>query len=648
FRPGQEQAIMRILSGKSTLVTLSTGTGKSLCYQLPAYLYSNREPCISLIISPLVSLMEDQVTGLPAFLKAACLHTNQTKGQREKVMESVKAGNLNFLLVSPEAVVAGEKSSGFGSLLRQLPPIAFACIDEAHCVSQWSHNFRPSYLKICRVLRERLSVNVVLGLTATATRSTSDSIIQHLSIPDGRNGIISDVPLPNNLTLTVSKDVNRDQALLALLMSDRFKEFKSIIVYCTRRETCERVATFLRTCLKNDGVYQDNNKKRKRYSVYAEAYHAGMAAGRRKSIQKSFMSGELRIVVATVAFGMYGINKSDIRAVIHYNMPMSFESYVQEVGRAGRDGLPAHCHVFLDFQDEDELKRHIYANVIDRHVIRKLLQRCFIPCSCTTTCPKHEVAFAIQDTVQALDIPEENIETLLCYLELHDKRFVQLLSHVYINCKIISYNGPNEIRKAGKDCPPLAMALALHKNVKEENQNILEFPVVEVASAMGWDSGICKHKLKNLEWTNVNGQSKRSQLNVEFSTLGFHLLAPGNLSPSELDEALDDLYAHVQEQQRISLLQLHAISSTLVKAAKPTFKMCILDEEVIKSDTRSLVWMYRDNSFTGRAVARIFHGIQSPNYPAFIWGKCKFWRLHIGSDFNAICLIATKEILRMR
>lgn len=316
-------AIMRILSGKSTLVTLSTGSGKSLCYQLPAYLYAKRESCISLIISPLVSLMEDQVTDIPHFLKASCLHTNQSKTQREKIKQSILTGNINVLLVSPEAVVAGEKASGrvlynlsfgnetntiftgFGSFLRKLPPIAFACIDEAHCLSQWSHNFRPSYLMICHILRERLGVHTILGLTATATQVTCDSIIEHLQIPDGKNGIISDKPLPDNLRLTVSKDANRDLALLKLLSSDKFKYLQSIIIYCTRREECERLAGFLRTSLRSEGdvIKQTTDKKRKRIDVQAEPYHAGMSSTRRKSVQKAFMSGQLRIVVATVAFG---------------------------------------------------------------------------------------------------------------------------------------------------------------------------------------------------------------------------------------------------------------------------------------------------------------------------------------------------------
>lgn len=163
---------MRILSGLSTLVTLSTGSGKSLCYQLPAFLYRKYRKCIILVISPLVSLMEDQVHGVPNFLNAQCLHTNQNKTKQDKTMEMIKSGKVDILLVSPEAIVASEKSTGFGSLMQQLPPIAFACIDEAHCVSQWSHNFRPSYLMVCRVLRERLKIKTILGLTATATIQT--------------------------------------------------------------------------------------------------------------------------------------------------------------------------------------------------------------------------------------------------------------------------------------------------------------------------------------------------------------------------------------------------------------------------------------------------------------------------------------------
>lgn len=211
------------------------------------------------------------------------------------------------------------------------------------------------------------------------------------------------------------------------------------------------------------------------------------------------LTGQLRIVVATVAFGM-GINKQDIQAVIHYNMPRNFECYVQEVGRAGRNGLPAHCHLFLDSDGEDlsELRRHIYADSVDRHIIRKLLQRVFVPCRCLriaqlfedvdfdedfagkgssiqvsnateeplteeehlgsrentaktqVNCPGHEVAFSIDETVKALDLPQENISTLLCYLELHPRQWIKVMPVVYTMCKVLSYKGPRALKAAAK------------------------------------------------------------------------------------------------------------------------------------------------------------------------------------------------------
>ncbi|PNF41052.1 hypothetical protein B7P43_G07676 [Cryptotermes secundus] len=653
--------------------------------------------------------------------------------QQQKVMELAKSGRLNILLVSPEAVVSGERTTGFGRILKELPGIAFACIDEAHCVSQWSHNFRPSYLVLCKVLREKLGVKTVLGLTATATKATCASIVTHLNIPDGQQGIIKGVPLPDNLILSVSRDEFRDQALVSLLQGKRFKSCQSIIIYCTRREECERLARLIRTCLQ-DHKRPESNRVGRMLSWNAEPYHAGLSAARRKQVQKAFMSGKLRIVVATVAFGM-GINKQDIQAVIHYNMPLNFECYVQEVGRAGRNGLPAHCHLFLDSDggDLNELRRHIYGNSVDHHIIRKLLQRVFVPCKCVriaqlfegvdfdedfagkesaiqvrngieeplneeehhgskgspvqnrVNCPGHEVAFSVDETVKTLDLPQENISTMLCYLELHCKQWIKVMPLVYTMCKVVSYKGPRALKAAAKLSPPLAMAIALDqkRGISHNGSSKIEFPVVEIASAIGWDSGTVKQHLKNLEWSKVNDMWRRTGISVELYELGFRVLAPGNLCPSELDVALDTLHGHVKNLEKCSLQQLKTMFKMLTSVSYVDCFECrdevdkdrnenlkimireyfeqehsnveaeteeekLINEEQVVADVRSLVCMYRDTNFTGRAVARIFHGIPSPCFPAQVWGRCRFWRAHLKSNFNLICKVAAKEILHLR
>ncbi|XP_067650989.1 ATP-dependent DNA helicase Q4-like [Haliotis asinina] len=409
FRPGQEETIKRILSGLSTLVVLSTGGGKSLCYQLPAYIYGQRSRCLTLVVSPLVSLMEDQVTGLPPGVRGACLHANMTKAQRDGIIAAVNDGSVHFLLMSPEAIVGGGGTmNGAFPPPDKLPPIPFVCIDEAHCLSEWSHNFRPSYLRLCKVLRERYGVKCFLGLTATATKSTAQDVAKHLGIEDVERATVRGLPIPKNLVLSVSQDENRDEALVQLLQGDRFRECQSIIIYCTRRELTNRVATLLRTCLKekevdlNEGAEQPKEKgKKKKFSV-AESYHAGLTPAQRKRVQKNFMSGQLRIVVATVAFGM-GLDKSDVRAVIHYNMPKSFEGYVQEIGRAGRDGKTSHCHLFLDPEGKDlsELKRHTYGNTVDRFALKKLVQQVFKKCRCLDI---HQARQNSQNTLYVLMI----------------------------------------------------------------------------------------------------------------------------------------------------------------------------------------------------------------------------------------------------
>ena len=682
FRPGQEETISRILAGKSSLALLATGTGKSLIYQLPAYMYRERSACITLVVSPLVSLMEDQVSGLPSFLKAAALHYNMTATQKEKVVESVKSGKLHFLLVSPESLAGG--GGMFGSLLPSLPPIAFVCIDEAHCVSHWSHNFRPSYLRLCRIIRDKLGVATILGLTATAPESLTRSVASRLGV--AMEDVVRGPLLPGNLTLTVSRDRDRDRALLEMLgETGSLGECESVIVYCTRREECERLATHIRTHLQT----RDIKPGKSRLSCTAEPYHAGLSAYKRKTVQAAFMAGKLRVVVATVAFGM-GIDKSDIRAIVHHNMPRSFESYIQEIGRAGRDGLPARCHLFLDSRGGDvrELKRHIFGNSVDRFTLRTFLAAALSrQPKCETNREYQEVAVSVASLVEELDLPEENISTLLCYLEDYSPPLVNVSNHVYCNAKVQCYGGPRQLRQVAARCPPLAAAIALLRQRGDdlEAASSVEFHVVDVSARMGWDSAIVKKELKNLEWTSGLTGWKKSGVMVEFSDLGFHFHAKTGLTEPEMDSVLEELYRKVETRERTELWGLVRLGKafTLVAWDKETeaggqqeqersdkLKLFIKEyftetereipdklppmepcqsEDTVRADIRSFVCTHSEHAWNGRAVARIFHGIQSPNFPAKQWGRVfRFWRKHLDTDFNLLVKFATEEILHMR
>uniref|UniRef100_A0ABM5GD06 DNA 3'-5' helicase n=1 Tax=Pogona vitticeps TaxID=103695 RepID=A0ABM5GD06_9SAUR len=767
FRPGQEAAVMRILSGLSTLVILSTGMGKSLCYQLPAYLYSKRSKCITLVISPLVSLMDDQVSGLPRCLKAVCLHSNMSKNQRVAALEKVKAGKVHVLLLSPEALVGGGLS-GSSCLppANQLPPVAFACIDEAHCVSEWSHNFRPCYLRLCKVLRDRLGVHCFLGLTATATLSTAQDVAHHLGIPEGEGIAGRSTAVPSNLHLSVSTDKDKDQALVSLLRGERFGRLDSIIVYCTRREETARIAALIRTCLQGVVLQEEPSRaeepqedddssvagKRKKAKAQkgirrplkwiAEAYHAGMSAAERRRVQNNFMSGQLRVVVATVAFGM-GLDKSDVRGVIHYNMPKNFENYVQEIGRAGRDGQAAHCHLFLDPEGEDlhELRRHIYADTVDFFTVKRLVQKVFPRCKCRElhqkqqelhkdgevndadmlallegsrneeqpdpdngqprVCYKHERALPIQQTVEALDFREEGIETLLCYLELHPHhRWVELLHPTLSSCRVVCYGGPPELRKAARRCPPLAVCLAQQrlKGISHAQASSVDFDVVELADSMGWEVLPVKRALRQLQWSvqrkNGSHVPGKSGILVEFSELSFHLRSYGDLTDEEMDSVCDFLHRRVKEREKAALRQLQECFQAFQSVAFPASASCsdcsggersallkallrdyfekdvvceeedpdlLYDEpgakrfqdvkvqdweEPIRADIRHFLSIRQDEKFTGRAVARILHGIGSPCYPAQVYGRDRrFWRKYLRFDFNKIMRLATEEIV---
>ncbi|XP_055288320.1 ATP-dependent DNA helicase Q4 [Moschus berezovskii] len=717
FYPGQERVVMRILSGVSTLLVLPTGAGKSLCYQLPALLYFRRSPCLTLVISPLMSLMDDQLSGLPPGLKGACIHSGMTKKQRDSALQKARAARVQVLMLSPEALVG----AGASTLLSQLPPVAFACLDEAHCLSQWSHNFRPCYLRVCQTLRDRMGVHCFLGLTATATRSTALDVAWHLGVTE-ESVLRGPATIPANLHLSVSSDRDPDQALVTLLQSDRFRALDSVIIYCHRREDTERVAALLRTCLREA---RDPGPHGQALEAVAEAYHAGLCSQERRRVQRAFMEGRVRVVVATVAFGM-GLDRPDVRAVLHLGLPPSFESYVQAVGRAGRDRQPAHCHLFLRPQGQDlwELRRHVHANAVDFLAVKRLVQRVFPPCTCarqppeqeggrseqgrgragasaqdpgqpsvphTARCPGHERVLPVQPTVQALDMSEEAIETLLCYLELHPRRWLKLLAPTYARCHLRWPGGPTQLQALARRCPPLALCLAQqHPNTRGGSSSV-ELDLVELADSMGWELGPVRRALLQLQWDPEprTGVPQGTGVLVEFREMAFRLHSPGDLTAQERDRVCDFLHGRVQAREREALARLHRTFRGFHSVAFPSCGPCLEQpawerssrlkallshyfeeeseqlggleaeddpelgqdrlqdwEDQIRRDICQLLSSWPEQRFSGRAVARIFHGIGSPCYPAQVFGRDRrFWRKYLHLSFPALMHLATQELL---
>ena len=321
FRPNQLEIIENAMSGNDSLVLMPTGGGKSICYQIPALAL----PGTTIVVSPLISLMKDQVETLKANgIEAAALNSDNTADSDTIIRRKCMDGDMKLLYVSPEKLL-----TEIPYLLSHIHITLFA-IDEAHCISQWGHDFRPEYAKLGQ-LRERFPSVPIMALTATADRITRHDIITQLKLRNCPEYISSfDRP---NLNLSVKRGF-RDKEKMAFIMNFiKARPFDAGIIYCLSRKTTEKVATSLRT-----------------KGINALPYHAGLSNQERSETQEKFKNDEVQVVCATIAFGM-GIDKSNIRWVIHFNMPKSIESFYQEIGRAGRDGAPADTVLFYSIAD---------------------------------------------------------------------------------------------------------------------------------------------------------------------------------------------------------------------------------------------------------------------------------------------------------
>ena len=379
FRQGQRQVVETLLARRSALAVFPTGGGKSLCYQLPAILMDG----VTLVVSPLIALMKDQVDVLQKRgIAAARLDSTLTPAETASIYEGLASGKLKLLYVAPERFV----SETFVAKIKRAN-ISMLAIDEAHCISEWGHNFRPEYLRLA-ALAKKFRIPRVLALTATATPAVSKEIREAFRIAKGDH-VQTSFHRPN-LALHITP-VSADQRLDLLIERLKTKNPFPSIVYVTLQHTAESVAGSLQ-----------------RAGIRARAYHAGLANDVRATAQDDFMQGRCDVIVATIAFGM-GIDKADIRSVFHFNLPKTLENYQQEIGRAGRDGQNSHCEMLACADDLTVLQNFILGDTPEEQALRHLVDHLLRQ--------GDEFDISHYDISRTTDIRPLVLETVITYLE---------------------------------------------------------------------------------------------------------------------------------------------------------------------------------------------------------------------------------------
>ena len=382
FRAGQEAVVSAVLAGRSAAAIFPTGSGKSLCYQLSALML----PHLTLVVSPLLALMQDQLAFLQRHgIAAASIDSAQSREDASAVMAKAKAGELKILMISVERL----KNERFRNFLQQVP-ISLLVVDEAHCISEWGHNFRPDYLKLPDYQRQ-FNIPQALLLTATATPNVIADMQTKFAIAE--SDVITTGFYRANLNLWVEPVTGAaKRERLVQWMGERIGQ--PSIVYVTLQKTAEQIAEHL-----------------SRHGISAHAYHAGMPHDQRENIQRQFMDGQLNCIVATIAFGM-GIDKSDIRNVVHFDLPKSIENYSQEIGRAGRDGQPSDCLVLANRDSLNVLENFVYGDTPELQGIRYVLDEL------SAAIPEGQWEFMLLPLSDKSNIRQLPLKTLLVQLEL--------------------------------------------------------------------------------------------------------------------------------------------------------------------------------------------------------------------------------------
>ena len=406
FRLYQKNVIESVLENKSSLAVFPTGAGKSLCFQLPAILMES----LTLVVSPLIALMKDQVDALKKKgINAERLDSTLSLDDYQNLIQSIKENKIKILYVSPERF----NNEIFRNFFHQIP-ISLFVIDEAHCISEWGHNFRPDYLKL-PIYAKEFGAKTLLALTATAKQKVQQDICDSLSIKK-EHAFISGF-YRENLNLLFSVFNDKDHQKNDLINKINSRETGSTIIYVTLQKTAE-----------------DLSNELNQNGISSQAYHAGMDNEERKNIQEWFIESNEAIIVSTIAFGM-GIDKSNIRYVYHYNLPKSLESYSQEIGRSGRDNKTSYCEVFANAEDINILENFIYGDMPNYDDITQFISYVFSF--------ENLIQLKLITLSREYDIKVNVIKTILTHLEL--KGFIKSKAPIYTEYKFIPLKSSKEI-----------------------------------------------------------------------------------------------------------------------------------------------------------------------------------------------------------
>ncbi|KAL7995081.1 putative DNA helicase, ATP-dependent, RecQ type, helicase Cas3, CRISPR-associated, core [Plasmopara halstedii] len=766
FRPGQQWAISRVLRRNDTLLVLPTGAGKSLCYQFPALFL----PGLTLVISPLIALMNDQYESLPAPLKArgVCLSSSSESGSSKAkyaaFVRDLLAGKLSIIFLSPEKAL----SAGMQALLA-LPSIrarlALVCVDEAHCISEWSHHFRPSYLRLVDIF---CHAQCVLCVTATASKRVVRDVLNqlrsrrrsHPSVGESEDTMVYQMPWQRcNLALEVRSVNSNDERLrhLVHILPELSKGVSQgtgggVIVYVHQQRQTEELAALLREQLPSSW----------RSAGKIMAFHAGMAPEAKEKVRMGFARGRVRVVLATVAFGM-GIDKKNVRAVIHFHMPSSIEAYVQQIGRAGRDGKAARALLYLVAEDAINFRSLLFSTALHRDQLRRLLSLVFqrhesresvvaVKYSCQQAGEELALVSLERDWLERyLDLKAATIETFLtllaletqcnradkagnmhvvvqplsmiqCTVQLLDAQVNKLASHSCIKRlleAIRSKKMPHARLTHRKDGYLSSWTLDFHvheaaqwyaqpssgqkiqtSSKVQQNGEANDVAVVAASNA--------RRMLQDLRVAQQTGQIQRLTL----SRPAYQIQVSGQIKLTDdmKDEAIERwttvLYAKHEKLESRQLVRLAHLYAALHAASLPSStstekhvdkdlddKAQYLavkltqyfendndihadeDEELlqkllrplsasliecIERDTRSLVQeglsgVYltdegtpknnEEIKWTSYAVAKVFHGLTTPLFPARQWRDHLCWRKYTDVAFERIVIIAHKVLM---